>query len=161
MDETPSLLEGSLQWLRSIAEVMQQSELSEVTIEERGRKIRLRRGSAGSPLVLPATAPLAAAPPPPAPGAAPARAAASPGAGEHIVTSPMVGTFYRAPSPEAEPFVAVGDEVKEDTVLCIIEAMKVMNEIRAEVAGTIEEILVANGEAVEYGQPLFRIRLAA
>ena len=74
-----------------------------------------------------------------------------------MITSPMVGTFYRASSPEAEPFVTEGDSLKPDTVLCIIEAMKVMNEIPAGVTGVIREILVKNGESVEFGQPLFRI----
>jgi acetyl-CoA carboxylase biotin carboxyl carrier protein len=76
---------------------------------------------------------------------------------EHVVKAPIVGTFYRAPSPDADPFVEVGDSVSEGDVLCIIEAMKLMNEIEAEVAGTIAEILVRNEEPVEYGQPLFRI----
>ncbi|HKX46443.1 MAG TPA: acetyl-CoA carboxylase biotin carboxyl carrier protein, partial [Planctomycetota bacterium] len=88
-------------------------------------------------------------------GAAPA--APAPAAGTQI-TSPMVGTFYRAASPDAEPFVQVGTRVVPDTVLCIIEAMKVMNEIKSEVAGTIVEILVENSDPVEYGQPLFVLR---
>ncbi len=77
----------------------------------------------------------------------------------HIVKSPMVGTFYRAPAPGAKPFVEVGSKVKKGDVLCIIEAMKIMNEIKSDVNGTVEEILVENGQPVEYGQPLFKIRL--
>lgn len=77
----------------------------------------------------------------------------------HIVCSPIVGTFYRAPSPDAPPYVSVGDKVHEGTILCIIEAMKLMNEIRSEVAGEVLEVFVANGQPVEYGQQLFAIRL--
>lgn len=76
------------------------------------------------------------------------------------ITSPMVGTFYRAPAPDAEPYVKVGDKVEEDTVVCIVEAMKLMNELEAEVSGEIVEILVENEELVEYGQPLFRVKQA-
>jgi acetyl-CoA carboxylase biotin carboxyl carrier protein len=160
------LLEGGHDWLRSIAQIMTQNDLSEVLIEEKGHKVRLRRGAAvtaATPIVTPIAGPMAAG------GAqSPAAAAAlagGGGAGEAPpedgvieVQSPMVGTFYRSPSPESDPFVDTGDAVKEESVLCIIEAMKVMNEIKAEVAGTIEDVLVANGEAVEFGQPLFRIR---
>ena len=76
----------------------------------------------------------------------------------HIITSPIVGTFYRAPSPDAEPFVKVGSQVEPDTVVCIIEAMKLMNEIQAETAGTVDKIYVENGQPVEYGQPLFGVK---
>ena len=86
-------------------------------------------------------------------------AAAEPGAGIKVIRSPMVGTFYRSPSPEASSFVEEGQQVTDDTVLCIIEAMKVMNEIKAECRGEIVKILVANGEAVEYGEPLFHVKL--
>ncbi|ARA93047.1 acetyl-CoA carboxylase, biotin carboxyl carrier protein [Rhodothermaceae bacterium RA] len=128
---------------------------------------------------LPAYPPMPASPPPPpppngavppaAPAAAPepaagaatgtASAAEAPPANEHEVKAPIVGTFYRAPSPDADPFVQVGDRVKPGDVLCIIEAMKLMNEIESEVAGTVTEILVENAQPVEYDQPLFRIRL--
>ncbi|RME73137.1 MAG: acetyl-CoA carboxylase biotin carboxyl carrier protein [Planctomycetota bacterium] len=137
---------------------MAQHDLSEVSIEQRGCKVRVRRGARlAMPPAIAASPAVAAAP-------ATAPATSSPGGTAAVdeglveVSSPMVGTFYRAPSPESDPFVEVGDRVEPDTVLCIIEAMKVMNEIKAEVAGTVEEILVANGEAVEFGQPLFRIR---
>ena len=156
-DDLPPLLGGEPQWLRAIAQIMAQHELSEVSIEQRGCKVRLRRGPRVAVPV--ATAPLAAASAPTAATTgAPAPAAAAADASLVEITSPMVGTFYRAPSPESDPFVEVGDRVEEDTVVCIIEAMKVMNEITAEVSGTVEEVLVANGEAVEFGQPLFRIR---
>ncbi|MEM7264308.1 MAG: acetyl-CoA carboxylase biotin carboxyl carrier protein, partial [Planctomycetota bacterium] len=87
-------------------------------------------------------------------------AAAAPAAADTAgaVTSPMVGTFYRSPNPDADAFVDIGDRVEEGQVICIIEAMKVMNEVKAEVSGTLEAILVENGESVEFGQPLFRIR---
>ena len=74
------------------------------------------------------------------------------------IKSPIVGTFYASPSPDSAPFVAAGDKVSSDTIVCIIEAMKIMNEIKAEVAGTIEKVLIENGEPVEYGQPLFLVR---
>jgi acetyl-CoA carboxylase biotin carboxyl carrier protein len=88
----------------------------------------------------------------------PVGAAAGPPAGTEVFTSPMVGTFYRAPSPDAEVFVREGDAINEDSTLCIIEAMKVMNEIKAEMRGEVVEILVQNGEPVDYGQPLFAIK---
>jgi len=90
-------------------------------------------------------------------GQPPPEEAAAPEEELHVVRSPMVGTFYRSPAPDADPYVEVGDEVGPDTVLCIIEAMKVMNELKAEVEGTVVAILVENGEPVEYGQPLFHI----
>ncbi len=154
------MLERNHDWLRAIAQIMSQHDLSEVSIEEAGRKVRIRRGGVRLPLTaaMPQVAAAGGGVPAGAPAAAAADAEATHDDGIVEVQSPMVGTFYRAPAPEADPFVEVGDAVREDTVLCIIEAMKVMNEIKAEVAGTIEEILVANGEAVEFGQPLFRIR---
>lgn len=78
----------------------------------------------------------------------------------HVVKSPMVGTFYRAPSPDSKPFVDIGTKIKNESTVCIIEAMKVMNEIQAEVVGTVADILVENGESVEYGQPLFKVKKA-
>jgi acetyl-CoA carboxylase biotin carboxyl carrier protein len=107
---------------------------------------------------MPAAAPvLHAAPAAPAPAAPRAEKPEKPGA---LVTSPFVGTFYRAPSPESPPYVEVGAKVKKGQVLCIVEAMKLMNEIEAEVEGTVAEILVANATPVEFGQPLFRIEPA-
>ncbi|MBM3976331.1 MAG: acetyl-CoA carboxylase biotin carboxyl carrier protein, partial [Planctomycetes bacterium] len=95
----------------------------------------------------------------PAPASAPAAAAAPTRSAEGVpFTSPMVGTFYRSPSPDAESFVEAGSKISEETTLCIIEAMKVMNEIKAEMRGTVVEVLVQNGEPVEFGQPLFLIR---
>jgi acetyl-CoA carboxylase biotin carboxyl carrier protein len=102
----------------------------------------------------PSTAPAVAAPPP----AAAALAAESPAGEAHVVRSPIVGTFYAAPSPDAEPFVRVGDHVRTGQVLCIVEAMKLMNEIESDVAGTVTQVLVKNAQPVEYNEPLFAIR---
>ena len=155
-----------LDWLKALVQLMNQNDLAELSLEEEGRKVRLRKSNAFQPKTI-ASAPAAAAASSasaPAKGGAPAAPAASEKApradGVVEVLSPMVGTFYRASSPEADPYVDVGDAVKEDATLCIIEAMKVMNEIKAEMEGTIEEILVSNGEAVEYGQPLFLLKKA-
>lgn len=142
-----------LRKIKSLVELMNENALSEVELEEEGMKVRLRKFGAGAPVVA-VPAPLAM-PSAPAPAARPAEAAPK----GPVISSPMVGTFYRAPSPEAKPFVDAGATVGKDTVVCIIEAMKVMNEIKAEVEGTLEEVLVQNGQAVEFGQPLFRLRV--
>jgi acetyl-CoA carboxylase biotin carboxyl carrier protein len=107
--------------------------------------------------MVPASAPAAAPAAAPAPASAPTAAAAAPEARGTVVKSPMVGTFYRCPSPGAASFVEVGQAVKPGDTLCIIEAMKLLNEIDADASGTIRQILVENGQAVEYGQPLFII----
>ena len=139
---------------------MKRSELSEFELEEEGFKLRLSRKSGESvPQILQA-APVAQAA---APAAAPAPAAEAPAPagdepGTSVVKSPMVGTFYRSPSPDSPDFVDVGAKISEDSVVCIIEAMKVMNEIQAEIKGTITEILVENGDAIEFGQPLFKVK---
>ena len=143
---------------------MKKSSLTEFEIEEEGLKLRICRSDenqgTGAAAIPAYAAPVPAYTPPPAEAAAPA-AADTPAAEEEgvvIIKSPMVGTFYQASSPESPPFVNVGDSVNKDTTVCIIEAMKVMNEIPAEVSGTIKEVLVENGEAVEYGQPLFKVK---
>jgi acetyl-CoA carboxylase biotin carboxyl carrier protein len=142
--------------IRQIVDIMKRAELSEFQLEEGDFKLRLQR-SYSAP--APASVPPVAAPPPAAPSASGAASPESKAADEgKLVTSPMVGTFYAAPSPESPPFVKPGDAVTEDTVVCILEAMKVMNEIKAEEKGTIAEVLVGNGDSVEYGQPLFRLR---
>ena len=143
---------------------MKRSELSEFEFEEDGFKLRLSRQSTQP------SAPIVQAVAHPAPGvAAPAEAVASSVApaeaknedpNVETIKSPMVGTFYQAPSPESPNFVEVGSKVNADSVVCIIEAMKVMNEIQAEIKGTITEILVEDGEAIEYGQPLFKYKKA-
>lgn len=154
-----------LRLIRQLVRIMSGAGVTELEIDDtkEGVRVRLKRGqeapAPGPSLVqlLPGTAPAPAAPAPAA--AAPqAREQGGAAAGMHTVTSPMVGTFYRSASPEAEPFVDVGARVGEDSVVCIIEAMKVMNEIRAEVRGTVVEVLVENGEPVEYGQPLFLVK---
>lgn len=145
------------------------SELTEFKYEEDGVKLSLKKTCEKEVTVIPAApmtpAPLPAAPavPAPAPSAAPVAAAAAPETqGEsspsgNVVTSPLVGTFYAAPAEDAAPFVKVGDSVKEGQVLAIVEAMKLMNEIESDFIGTVTEILVENGQAVEFGQPLFVI----
>lgn len=145
--------------LKRIVEIMNQNDLAEIEIEEEGKRLRLRKKEGAA-----AMAPAAAAPAPaPAPAAAANPAAAAPpaaevGEGLHTITAPMVGTFYRAPSPEADPYVEVGKRINPETVVCILEAMKVMNEIKSECSGEIVKILVQNGEAVEYDQPLFVVK---
>jgi acetyl-CoA carboxylase biotin carboxyl carrier protein len=155
-----------LEEIKQIIALMKRNELTEFELEREGGKIRIKRGpngSAGSDTaVIPVpvqAAPVMVAPSAPAP--APTAAPAAPAADTIEIKSPMVGTFYRAPSPEAAPFIEVGATINEETVVCIIEAMKVMNEIKAEVKGVITEVLVENAKAVEFGQPLFRVRKTA
>jgi len=153
--------------IERLVDLMSQNDLVEVEVlYGADKKIRLSRRDTTAhlrenPVVLHdvrSAAPMAHAAPSPDVGIAP-QAGASEGDGESVeFVSPMVGTFYRAASPELPPYVTTGDKVSPDTVVCIIEAMKVMNEIKAEMAGEIVDILVENGEAIEYGQPLFLIR---
>jgi acetyl-CoA carboxylase biotin carboxyl carrier protein len=154
--------------LKSLIKLMTENGLHELELEEDGRRIHLRRGEehrAGVVVPAVAHAPTpsfslgGAASAPPAAAAPAAKAGALP-PGVKEIKSPMVGTFYRSPSPDAASFVEVGDKVQEDTCLCIIEAMKVMNEIKAEVKGEIVKVCAANGEAVEYGEPLFHVKIA-
>ena len=147
-----------VQQVRELAELMNEHGLSEIRFREGETALCLRRGPLGQPVVVSAPALPAAAPA--APATAPAGTApAAPAQDEGLVPikSPMVGTFYRAPAPDAPPYAEVGDRITEETVLCIVEAMKLMNEIKAETAGIVAEILVENGHPVEFGQPLFRI----
>ena len=141
--------------IKAIAEIVAANDLAELKLERDGFTLEIKRGSAAviaAPVSMVAPAPVAA------PAAAPAAAApAAPAANRVTIDSPLVGTLYRAPSPDAAPFVKVGDKVNADTVVCIVEAMKVMNEIKAEKSGVIRDILVENGSAVEFGQPLFVI----
>ena len=140
--------------IKAIAEIIAANDLTELKLEQDGFTLEIKRG--GTATVV-AAAPVAVAAAP-APAAAPVAAAAAPAAvSRETIDSPLVGTVYRAPSPEAAPFVKVGDKVTPDTVVCIVEAMKVMNEIKAEKSGVIRDILVDNGSAVEFGQPLFVI----
>lgn len=155
-----------LEEIKQIIALMKRNELTEFELEREGGKIRIKRGPNGSAQSDTAVIPLPVqtAPVVVAPAAAPAAAVpapAAPAADTTEIKSPMVGTFYRAPSPEAAPFIEVGAVVNEETVVCIIEAMKVMNEIKAEVKGVITEVLMENAKAVEFGQPLFRVRKTA
>ena len=150
-----------LRKLKTLIDLVSESNVSELEITEADGKVRIVKAGA-QPVVVqtvaaaPAMAPVAAAPVAAAPAAAPA-AAEAPAETGHVVKSPMVGTFYRASSPGAKAFAEVGDQVKAGQPVCIIEAMKIMNEIEADQDGTITKILVDNGQPVEYGQPLFII----
>jgi acetyl-CoA carboxylase biotin carboxyl carrier protein len=147
--------------LQRLVRLMNESGLVELEIESEGQTVRLRKASAPNGVVGAAPAgplPAAAASPPAAGPGAPA-APSGPPPGVQEIRSPIVGTFYRSSSPEAGPYVNVGDRVTPDTVVCIIEAMKVMNEIKAEVRGEVLEALVENGDAVEFDQPLFRVKV--
>jgi acetyl-CoA carboxylase biotin carboxyl carrier protein len=148
--------------IKAIIDLMKKNSVSEFELEKQEFKIRLKRGVTGSPPAGPydeaqqvtyVTAPAAL----PAPAAAPGVVAPETSTDSEI-KSPMIGTFYRSPSPESGSYVEVGAEVNPDTVVCIIEAMKVMNEIKAEVKGVITQVLVDNAKPVEFGQPLFKVR---
>ena len=160
----------NMEELRELIALLRDNGLSELELENEGFRVRLRRdsglvGAVAAPQPAPAPAPDRS----PAPAAAPAASgpahpgtqastAASQDQDLHIIPSPIVGTFYRSPSPTAEPFVKIGSNVEPDSVVCIIEAMKLMNEIQAEATGEVVKIYVENGQPVEYGQPLFGIR---
>jgi acetyl-CoA carboxylase biotin carboxyl carrier protein len=145
-----------LRKLKKLIDLVQESGISELEVSEGEEKVRIAKYSSGAPAyhmappAMQAGAGLAV----PAPVAAPAVPAEPEG---HLVKAPMVGTFYRAASPDSKNFVEVGDVVAQGAALCIIEAMKLMNEIEADAAGSIKAILVENGQPVEYGQPLFII----
>jgi acetyl-CoA carboxylase biotin carboxyl carrier protein len=147
--------------IKAIIDLMKKNSITEFELERQDSKIRLKRGLNGGQSANPEDSlpsisapmggqqvPMTTAQVPPAPVAT----------GEIEIKSPMIGTFYRAPSPEAGSYAEVGSEVSPDTVVCIIEAMKVMNEIKAEVKGVITQILVENAKPVEFGQPLFKVR---
>ncbi len=149
--------------IKAIIDLMKKNSVTEFELEKQDFKIRLKRGSANgsSPAVVYDDPPvLTYAPPPVAPAIPPVPAASPqvPASNELEIKSPMIGTFYRAPSPESAPYVEVGVEVSPETVVCIIEAMKVMNEIKAEAKGVITQVMVENAKPVEFGQPLFKIR---
>ena len=149
--------------IKAIIDLMRKNSISEFELEKEGFKVRLKRGlqggGGGAALedgAQSAGVPMIQAAPTPTTNALLAPAAKSTGDAE--IKSPMIGTFYLSPSPESAPYVAVGTEVGPDTVVCIIEAMKVMNEIKAEVKGVITQVVAENTKPVEFGQPLFRIR---
>lgn len=154
--------------LRKLVQLMLRADLAELELDDskRGLRVHLKRdtgrrgpeaGMAGVMQVLPAAVPVGATLTAPA-GPPLAQPASGPPPGTEVFKSPIVGTLYRAPAPDAEPFVSVGSTFAEGAVLCIIEAMKVMNEIRAEFRGEIVEVMVESGEPVEFGQPLFLVR---
>jgi acetyl-CoA carboxylase biotin carboxyl carrier protein len=149
-----------LRKLKKLIDLVQESGIGEIEITEGEEKVRICRQSAGTPQVLMTAAPMQMPMAAPAAASAPAAAAEAAKPEEpsgHQLKSPMVGTFYRAPSPGAPPFVEVGQAVSKGQTLCIIEAMKLLNEIESDAAGTVKAILVENGQPVEYGQPLFLI----
>jgi acetyl-CoA carboxylase biotin carboxyl carrier protein len=137
--------------IKALIDLMKKNDLSVFEMEKDGFRIKLQKGLGDQPVVMSTAAPVANGPA----GAAPTPTG---GASTKDIVSPMVGTFYRAASPDASPFVDVGTKVNEDTVVCIIEAMKVMNEIKAETSGVIAEVVAENGKPVQFGQALFRVR---
>jgi acetyl-CoA carboxylase biotin carboxyl carrier protein len=160
-DKTPcAATTGSInvEGVRQLLALMTEHDLAELEFEQGDTVVRLRKASAMTMPAMPMQTPVmsAAAPVAPAAGAAPVAVAKE----EKLPTinSPMVGTYYAASGPDVPPFIKVGDHVTEETVVCIIEAMKVFNEIRAEMRGTVERILAKNAQAVEFGQPLFTVR---
>ena len=147
--------------LKQLIQIMKDNDLNEMDLRDKDEQVTLKRGPSGEVRYMPSPHPAA----PPAGGseqasASPPAAAERSPADEGLVevTSPMVGTFYSSPTPDAEPFVKRGSDIQPDTVVCLIEAMKVFNEIKAEVAGKIDTIMVKNGDAVEFGQPLFLVK---
>jgi acetyl-CoA carboxylase biotin carboxyl carrier protein len=149
--------------IKAIIDLMKKNSITEFELEQQDSKLRLKRGLNGGtpaaqsddsvpmiPIPMPVAAPALTVP---APVAAPMTSM-----GEIDIKSPMIGTFYRSPSPEAASYIEVGSEVSPESVVCIIEAMKVMNEIKAEVKGVVTQLLVENGKPVEFGQPLFKVR---
>jgi acetyl-CoA carboxylase biotin carboxyl carrier protein len=163
-----------LKQIKLIIDLMKRSDLTEFAVEEEGFKLKIRRGANGLPLVSTGrgsatpfpisgeTPPQTAAPLPTTPSSATLTAAEGANVADEpgiiYIKSPMVGTFYGSPSPESKSFVEKGAKVVENTVVCIIEAMKIMNEIQAELKGTILETLVENGQPVEYGQRIFKVK---
>ncbi len=160
-----------LNYIRKLVKLVDESGVDEIEIEEEGAKIRVSKAHHNSsppqvtipqylpqlqPQFLPQMPPVQGGPPVPAPGSAPVEEQTK----YHEVRSPIVGTFYSAPAPNADPYVQVGSTVQQGTVLCIIEAMKLMNEIESDLAGRIVQVVAENGQPVEYNQPLFLIEPA-
>lgn len=147
--------------IKAIIDLMKKNSITEFELEQQDSKIRLKRGlNGGTPSVAQQYEESTPSPmlQPMNPSTAASAVAPIAATGEIEVKSPMIGTFYRAPSPESTNYVEIGGEINPDTVVCIIEAMKVMNEIKAEVKGVITQVLVENGKPVEFGQPLFKVR---
>jgi acetyl-CoA carboxylase biotin carboxyl carrier protein len=155
-----------IQDLKQLVEFLKEQQVAEFDLDRGDLKLRLKFAQPPAPVVMPVTphAPfaavpqLAAAPPPAVPAAAPAPVDEN--AGLHIVKSPIVGTFYGSPSPGAPPFVSPGDRVEKGTIICIVEAMKLMNEIESDASGEVVRCLVTNGQPIEFGQPLFTVKPA-
>jgi acetyl-CoA carboxylase biotin carboxyl carrier protein len=164
-----------LKQIKLIIDLMKRSDLTEFAVEEEGFKLKIRRGTNGLPLISTSrgsnspfpsgsessgqsASPLSQSASSPTPSAASGTGEAAEEAGVIYIKSPMVGTFYGSPSPESKAFVEKGTKVTETTVVCIIEAMKIMNEIQAELKGTILEALVENGQPVEYGQRIYKVK---
>ncbi len=141
--------------IKTLIDLMKKNDLSVFKMEKEGFKITLKKGHDFQPII--SAPPAAMLPAAPAAASQPAAVESDAPSGKEI-TSPMVGTFYSQSSPETPPYVSVGQEVTADTVVCIIEAMKVMNEIKAEQAGIITDVLVESGKAVQFGQPMFRLK---
>ena len=147
--------------IKAIIDLMKKNSITEFELEEKDSKLRLKRGLNGTSPAAQSDDAVQMIPMPVAAPVLPATvitAAPAANSGEIDIKSPMIGTFYRSPSPESVSYVEVGTEVNPDSVVCIIEAMKVMNEIKAEVKGVITQILVENGKPVEFGQPMFKVR---
>jgi acetyl-CoA carboxylase biotin carboxyl carrier protein len=148
---------NDLKKVKELIELMIEKDLVEVEIVDGDSKIHLKRPNLSMPIAAPAQMPIMMPATPVA--SAPAQAASAPVDDKLAdIKSPIIGTFYSSPSPDSPPYVKVGDHVTADTVVCILEAMKVMNEIKAETTGTIEKVLINNGQTVEYGQALFKVR---
>ncbi|MCE5339872.1 MAG: acetyl-CoA carboxylase biotin carboxyl carrier protein [Planctomycetaceae bacterium] len=149
---------NDLKKVKELIELMVEKDLVEVEIVDGDSKIHLKRPNSSMSIAAPAPMQMMM------PASAPAVAAPAPSAGTPAddklagIKSPIIGTFYSSPSPDSPAYVKVGDHVTADTVVCIIEAMKVMNEIKAELAGTVEKVMITNGQTVEYGQVLFKVR---
>ncbi len=152
---------GMVATVRGLAEIVTDHNLTELVVEMQGTTMTLRRGGAGVPVQIPMQPQMQVQMPMQL--AAPSALAATPAPivddKSHLVTSPFVGTFYRRPNPDSPNYIALNDKIDKGAVLCIVEAMKLMNEIEADVAGTIVGILVEDGAPVEYGQPLFKIAI--
>lgn len=155
------------EFIERVVRLVEEADISELEIESQdGLRLVVKKHSSALPAASLAPAmpafyppyPAGSYPAPPGPGEPPAVKPLESDESVEIIKSPMVGTFYRAPAPDAPPFVQVGDVVQSNTVVCILEAMKVMNEIKAGTAGTVQEILVENGQPIEFGQPLFKIK---
>lgn len=145
--------------IKAIIDLMKKNSITEFELERQDSKIKLKRGlNGGAPVVQYDEPAIVSAPVIQSVAVTPGNAVQVAATGEIDIKSPMIGTFYRAPSPEAGSYVEVGSEVNADTVVCIIEAMKVMNEIKAEVKGIVTQVLVESGKPVEFGQPLFKVR---